>query len=240
VQGTYDLLRHLQVDLDTVVPEHRSMHPIRVVLGDGHRSFVEALAMRIDVECGFEVVSTVWEPEDAVRAVRAQPVDVAVLAVDGHDGAFLELGDRLLSARPELKLVAVTGGDDPAALAFAIRSGFRAWVPKDVGICVLLDVLQAVCRGETWIPPGLLTRLLEQMKHERDEQQAAELPLASLTAREHEVLQAMARGARRQEIAEQLSISSNTVRTHTQSILNKLGVHSSLAAVTLARRAGVS
>ncbi|SFL25539.1 response regulator transcription factor [Geodermatophilus ruber] len=214
------------------------MREIRVVLGDGHRSFLDALAMRLDAECGLDVVGTVCEPEEALNVVRAHSVDVAVLTVDG-DG-FVGVGRRLLEIRPDLKLVGVTGGDDTAALVHAVRQGFRAWVSKDVGICVLLDVLYAVCRGETWIPPMLLTRLLQRLLEEREEQRVAELPLAALTAREQQVLRTMAGGATRDEIAEQLSISANTVRTHTQSILNKLGVHSSLAAVTLARKAGVA
>ena len=185
------------------------------------------------------MVATVSQPEETLRVIRMQPVDVAVLAVDG-DAGFVETGQRLLAMRPELKLIGVTSGDDTSALVYAVRNGFRAWVPKDVGICVLVDVLRAVCHGETWIPPMLLTRLLQRLLQEQEEQRAAELPLASLTLREHEVLRAMSRWATRQEIAGQLAISSNTVRTHTQSILSKLGVHSSLAAVTLARRAGVA
>jgi DNA-binding NarL/FixJ family response regulator len=238
-QHAYDYLSHLQVDSSELGPDHRFMHPIRVVLGDGHRSFVEALAMRLDAECGLDVVATVSQPEETLRVIRAQAVDVAVLAVDGAAGGFVDMGERLLAVRPELKLIGVTSGDDTAALLRAVRNGFRAWVPKDVGICVLLDVVSAVCRGETWIPPVLLTRLLERLLREQEDQRAAERPLASLTLREHEVLRAMTGGATRQEIAHRLSISSNTVRTHTQSILGKLGVHSSLAAVTLARRAGV-
>jgi DNA-binding NarL/FixJ family response regulator len=238
-QPSYARLRHLRVDRDSPVPEHRSMHGIRVVLGDGHRSFVEALAMRLDAECDLDVVGTVWQAEDTLRTVRSQPVDVAVLAVDG-DAGFVEMGQRLLAVRPELKLVGVTSGDDTAALVTAVRNGFRAWVPKDIGICVLVDVIHAVCHGETWIPPTILTRLLHSLLQEQDAQRAAELPLATLTRREQDVLRAMAKGATRQEIAGELAISSNTVRTHTQSILTKLGVHSSLAAVTLARRAGVA
>lgn len=239
LQYAYDYLSHLPVDSGPSGPEHRVMHPIRVLLGDGHRSFVEALAMRLDAESGLEVVATISQPDETIRVIRAQPVDVAVLSVDGEAGGFVDLGERLLSVRPELKLIGVTCGDDTAALVRAVRNGFRAWVPKDVGICVLLDVLSAVCRGETWIPPILLTRLLERLLKEQEEQRAAERPLATLTLREQEVLRAMTTGATRQEIAHRLAISSNTVRTHTQSILGKLGVHSSLAAVTLARRAGV-
>ena len=240
LQHAYDSLSRLQVDWGAAEPDDRCMPQMRVVLGDGHRSFVEALAMRLDAECDLDVVATVSEPEETMRVIRAQPVDVAALAVDGEHGGFVEMGERLLAVRPELKLIGVTSGDDTAALVRAVRNGFRAWVPKDVGICVLLDVLHAVCRGETWIPPILLTRLLQHLLQEQEEQRAAERPLSSLTAREHEVLRAMTGGATRKEIAHRLSISSNTVRTHTQSILSKLSVHSSLAAVTLARRAGVS
>jgi len=136
--------------------------------------------------------------------------------------------------------VGVAGVDDTDLLAQAVREGFRGWVPKDVGIAALLDVLEAVSRGETCIPPALLSRLLPQLLREEEEQRAAEKPLASLTARELQVLKAMSTGASRHEIAAQLGISSNTVRTHMQSILTKLGVHSSLAAVTVARRAGIS
>jgi DNA-binding NarL/FixJ family response regulator len=239
LQRSYERLRHLQVDRLTSLPDDHPMREIRLLLGDGHRTFVEALAMRLDTECDLAVVGTVWEPEETLRAVRAQPVDVAVLAVDGDSG-FVDMGERLLTVRPELKLIGVTSGDDTAALAHAVRNGFRAWVPKDIGICVLVDVIHAVCHGETWIPPILLTRLLHHLLGEQDAQRAAELPFASLTPREQDVLRAMATGATRQEIAGQLSISSNTVRTHTQSILGKLGVHSALAAVNLARRAGVA
>jgi DNA-binding NarL/FixJ family response regulator len=216
------------------------MHEIRVLLGDEHRSFVEALAMRLATEPGLHVAAAVSVPHDVVRAVRARPVDVAVLAVEDDFGGFIDAGRQALAVRPELKLVGVTSGADVAVLARAVRAGFRAWVPKDVGICVLLDALQAVCRGETWIPPILLTRLLRQLFRDQQDVRAAKGPLAKLTVREHEVLTAMSSGATREEIARRLCISGNTVRTHTQSILNKFGVHTSLAAVTLARRAGVA
>jgi DNA-binding NarL/FixJ family response regulator len=216
------------------------MSVISVVLADEHRSFVEALAMRLDDRPGLRVVAAVSRPDELRAAVRTYPVDVAVLSVDGEPGGFVDAGARLLADRPELKLVGVAATDDTAVLVRAVRAGFRAWVPMDVGVCVLLDALAAVCRGETWIPSRQLTRLLHHLLHEEDERRAVEEPLAALTVREREVLQAMASGATRDEMAEQLHISTNTVRTHTQSILNKLGVHTSLAAVTVARRAGVA
>jgi|tagenome__1003787_1003787.scaffolds.fasta_scaffold20988642_8 DNA-binding NarL/FixJ family response regulator len=232
-------MRHVRVDGAPEYAQHPVMEKTRVLLADGHRSFVEALAMRLDAEPNLQVVATTMQPEDAIRIVSAQPIDVAVLAADSESG-FIPIGKRLQEIRPGLQLVAMASGDDTAVLASAVRQGFRGWIPKELGIAALLDTVQAVSRGETSIPPAQLSRLLPYLLTEEEQQRAAEKPLATLTARELQILKAMVAGYGRQEIAAQLSISSNTVRTHMQSILNKLGVHSSLAAVTVARKAGIS
>ncbi len=215
------------------------MRETRVLLADDHRSFAEALGLRLDAEPGLRVVGVVVDPAAALSIVRGRPVDVAVLAVESMHCTFLGLADELLATRPGLKLVGVTGADDPAVLVRAVRVGFRGWVPKDVGIGSLLEVIHGVVRGETCIPPLLLTSLLHDLLTEEEEARAAERPLSSLTGREREVLRAMSSGANRTEIAELLAISPNTVRTHAQSILTKLEVHTSLAAVMIARRAGL-
>lgn len=214
-------------------------HPaVSLLLADGHRSFVEALAMSLERASGFEVVGAVVDPAEAVRIVSRHPVDVAVLSVHSAESAFLLEARKLVEIRPDIKLVGVADTDDVPLLARAVRAGFRGWVPKNVGFSALLDVLDAVSRGETCIPPLLLTRLLPYLLDEQVTKERAAEPISLLTAREHQVLEAMAGGASRQEIADRLAISSSTVRTHMQHILTKFDVHSSLAAVTLARRAG--
>jgi DNA-binding NarL/FixJ family response regulator len=209
----------------------------RVLLADHHRSFVEALAIRLSTEPTLEVVAVAVNPDEAVRAVENEHVDVAVLAVDDAHGEFLDAVARLHAARPGLGLVAVSGQDDVGLVVRAVKHGFRGWIPKDAGILELLDVLAGVGRGETRIPAVVLTRVLQSLLERDEEQRAAELMCSTLTSREREVLSAMSQGATRTQIAEQLAISPNTVRTHTQRILAKLDVHTSLAAVTMARRA---
>jgi DNA-binding NarL/FixJ family response regulator len=212
---------------------------IRVLMGDSQRSFAEALALRLDAEAGFQVMAVAVRAEEVRAAVRSHPIDVAVLSADGDDGAFLQLGRELLAARPGLHLVAVSGDDAPAIIARAVRQGFRGWVPRDVGVAALLNVLRSVHAGETCVPPLLLSRLLEQLLQEEEEEQAARAPFTSLTARETELLHEVCKGATRAEIAERLAISPNTVRTHMQSILSKLGAHTTLEVIALARRAGI-
>ena len=208
----------------------------RLLLADGHRSFVEALGELLDREPTFEVVLTAGDAEAALRGVRSHPIDVAVLTVDGAGDGCLAVARELVAARPGLKLVAVAQDDDVALLASAVREGFRGWVTKDRGVASFLDVLNAVARGETSIPPLLLTQLLAHLLHEDEKKDAAENRLDALTARERQVLEAIATGESRQAIAEELDISPNTLRTHLQSILGKLEVHTALAAVAVVRR----
>lgn len=211
---------------------------VRVMVAVGQRAFAEALALRLDLEDGVQVVAAVAQREEALRVARAGPVTVAVLDVD--DESLVTLGGHLQRIRPSTALVALSERGTPALLARAVRHGFRGWVPKDADADRLLAVVHAVRRGETVIPPLLLTAVLGHLLREHEDERAVGRLLAPLTSREREVLAAMTRGAGRQEIAEQLDISTNTVRTHSQNILGKLGVHSSLAAVRLARRAGLT
>jgi|1185.fasta_scaffold151680_2 DNA-binding NarL/FixJ family response regulator len=211
--------------------------PIRVLLGDPHRALVEAVAMRLSVEPDLVVVGAVERPEEVLRIAGTSPVDLAVLTV-GTEDDFLDIGGRLRQLSPGLGLVAVGECDDVEVVERALRHGFSGWVPRTFGVTALLDSVRAVRRGETWIPPLLLTRLLPHLLDQQRGDPGPEEPFASLTARELDVLRAMARGVTRQDIADDLGISANTVRTHTQKILAKLGVHTSLAAVALARRAG--
>ena len=91
-------------------------------------------------------------------------------------------------------------------------------------------------RGEAWLAPELLGRVLTDLTTRAVIQPN---PLAGLTVREREVLQCMVDGLSRVEIAERLRVSGNTVCTHTQNLMAKLGAHSTLESVALALRSGL-
>ena len=117
--------------------------------------------------------------------------------------------------------------------------GALGWAPKDISFEQLVSGLLTVSRGDRWVPEGLVALLLEAMTRPGDSEPGERL-LYPLTRREREVLQCMVDGLSRWETAVALSMSPNTVRTHVQSVLHKLNVHSSLRAVALAREAGLS
>ncbi len=117
----------------------------------------------------------------------------------------------------------------------AIEAGARAWVRKDESVEHLLRVLRGVARGETWLPPAETGNVLSLLLNQRDRRKEGDRMLALLTSRERQVLACLAEGANRNQIAVRLNLTANTVRTHLQNIMGKLGVHSTLEAVALAR-----
>ena len=117
--------------------------------------------------------------------------------------------------------------------------GVRGWVAKQSAIESLLTAVRGAARGETHLPAALLTRVLVALSERSRSSTPEAEAIAILTARELDVLRCLIEGLSRNEIGALLHVSPNTVRTHIQSILHKLNVHSALTAVAFARRAGV-
>ncbi|WP_406148303.1 LuxR C-terminal-related transcriptional regulator [Streptomyces sp. NBC_01012] len=153
------------------------------------------------------------------------------------DGISLVAGVR--AGQPRIRTVVLAEKDDPRRAATALQAGASGWVAKDCSLQRLLAVIRGVLRDETHLPAALLTGVLRELTAARKHRTESEQLVESLTPREREVLRCMVAGLGRKAVAERLFLSPHTVRTHMQNVLGKLGVHSTLAAVALARRAGV-
>ncbi|MCX4550446.1 response regulator transcription factor [Streptomyces sp. NBC_01387] len=143
------------------------------------------------------------------------------------------------AGRPAVRIVVLAEQDDPRRAALALQAGASGWVAKDSSLQRLHAVIRGVLRDETHLPPALLTGVLRELTAARKHRTESERLVEALTPREREVLRCMVAGLGRKAVAERLFLSPHTVRTHMQNVLGKLGVHSTLAAVALARRAGV-
>jgi DNA-binding NarL/FixJ family response regulator len=213
---------------------------IRIAVIDDHRVFAEALAGRLSVEPDFAVVGTAGSSREVLDLFSRHVVDVATLDLDlgGEDG--LAVGRQLRDRWPDLGIVVVTGGAEEDRVCEAMQMGARGWAAKQGAIEPLLIAVRGAARGETHMPPALLTRVLVSLS-QRGRSFTPEVDaIAQLTARELDVLRALMEGLSRAELGAFLHVSPNTVRTHVQSILRKLNVHSALNAVALARRAGLA
>lgn len=146
---------------------------------------------------------------------------------------------RVRNEHPAVRTVMLAERDDPRQAASALQAGAGGWVAKDSSLSRLLQVIRGVLKDETHLPPALLTGVLKELTASRKHRTESERLVESLTPREREVLRCMVAGLGRKAVAERLYLSPHTVRTHMQNVLGKLNVHSTLAAVALARRAGV-
>jgi DNA-binding NarL/FixJ family response regulator len=206
-----------------------------VLIVDDQVSFAEALAYRLDAEPGVHAFAATTVQQ--ARWVLAQRhVDVLLLNVDLEGGQGIEFAREAAAEHPAVRVVAVTASEAEDQILEALDAGIVGWVPKDESVQYLMAVVYGTLCGETWIPPRLLTRVIAELKATRHHRSDHDQSLAALTRREKEVLECLVSGMTRDEIADRLYLSRNTVRTHIQNSLKKLNVHSTLAAVSLARR----
>jgi two-component system, NarL family, nitrate/nitrite response regulator NarL len=200
---------------------------------DEHVLFAEAMTVALRNR-EMEVVRATTAAE-ALEAVGSDRFDLVLMDIGLPDRSGLSVGAQIVAEHDDLKVLAVTALDDPDAAVRAIRSGFHGYVTKDTDLTRFLAAIESALRGQV-VMPRRMTRN-ETGKEGRDDYLAA--LVASLTTREREVLALLTEGMNGSRIAETLRISQNTVRTHVQSILTKLQVHSRLEAAAFAVQHGL-
>ncbi len=219
-------------------PAAITMVRVRILIVDDQLAFAEAISVLLGAEPGLEVVHRVTTAPAAEEAITTLQPDVVLIDVElgGENG--IGLASRLLKAHPQLRVIMVSAHHDTATICAAIRAGASGYVTKECASEDLVKAINGLARQESWIPPRLLTDVLRELQ-QSNQPTLEEARVARLSRREKEVLSLMVCGLDRTSIARKLFLSANTVRTHTQNVLSKLEVHSSLEAVSLAIRAGV-
>jgi len=208
---------------------------ITVFVIDHERTFADALAARLETEDDVEVVAAVHARTPAQCLIVGRHADIMLLDGDLPERAAMRLCEELCSRDEPPHVIMLSYSSEPERIVDAVRSGAAAWVGKNESLQHLLTVIRGVVRGETWLPPAAAGRVLAYLMQDQDQRRDNDRLLAALTPREREVLTCLAEGAGRREVAERLHLSANTVRTHLQNLMVKLGVHSTLEAVAISR-----
>jgi DNA-binding NarL/FixJ family response regulator len=207
------------------------MATISVLVVDDHAVFADALRIRLGAEADLVPVSVAYTAAEARAKLAALQPDVAVLDLLLGDESGLQLAEYARNAAPRTRVVILSATASVDAVVDAIAFGVRGWLRKTVEITELISAIRAVQRGEAWLDRALLGQVLTAQV-QRSLSPAPD-PLVGLTEREREVLDCLADGDSRSQIAARLRVSVNTVRSHIQNLTAKLGVHSTLEAVAL-------
>jgi DNA-binding NarL/FixJ family response regulator len=210
-------------------PERRRWRstPSVMVVGND-RMFAEAVTVALQ-SAGF-VVSEIVEPsEDAIVVVEGEGPEIVLVEV-APSGEGLSLGARIArDCEGETKVVALTQSEDEELVDRSVRLGFRGYLSKSLPTEQFVRSIETIADGRLVVPSTA-----------RSQGAPADTgPLALLTGREREVLTLLVRGATSQEIAREMAVSDNTVRTHMQNIFAKLGVRSRVQAAAIAVKNGV-
>jgi DNA-binding NarL/FixJ family response regulator len=212
--------------------------PIKVLIVDDERTFGEALELALAREKDLRIVDVATDGDQAVRSADAHRPDVVLMdaVMPGMNG--IEATRRIKESDPRARVVILSGYADEHLLARAVQAGATGLIRKTEGVVSVASTVRRAHRGEPLHPPSEVEHAMRRLRHRRDKDDDASKRLDRLTPRELEILSMMAEGRSPNEITTSLGMSPNTLRTHMQNVLTKLGVHSKMEALVLAIRHG--
>jgi DNA-binding NarL/FixJ family response regulator len=208
---------------------------MRLLLCDDHRIFMQALAHALEAR-GHVIIGQLTTPHEAVARAKAERPDVCVMDLSFPDGSGLDAVVEIVDQVPTTKVLVLSGNVDARTAAAVLRAGAQGLMGKDQPVDKIVSALARLGVDELAFDPKLLR---DSVRRTATEEQT-DLLVRRLTPRERQVLRRLVRAETTHEIAVGMGITPSTARAYVQAILNKLGVHSRLQAVSLITRQGLS
>lgn len=200
--------------------------PLRVAIADDHALFRQGLRAMLRLQPEVTVVAEVERADQLLPLLETTPCDVLLLDLQMERSASADI--EALAERVDV--IVVTASERVEDALAAVRAGARALVFKRFAIETLMTAITTVREGHVWLPPALQAEIAAGLR----------APEASaLTRREREIARHVALGLRNAEVAERLSISELTVKTHLNNIFQKLGLRDRVQLALHAVRIGL-
>ena len=210
---------------------------IRVALVDDDALIREGLRMIIDQAGDLEVVATAANGVDALRVAAEHRPDVILMDVRMPVLDGIEATRQITEHEDAPRVIILTTFELDEYVFEALRAGASGFLLKRTEPEQLVSAIRVVAGGEALLSPSVTRRLIEEFT--KRPQSGSGERLAMLTEREREVLLLIARGLSNQELAEQLFIADNTVKTHVKRIFTKLGARDRAQAIVIAYESGL-
>jgi len=197
---------------------------IKILLADDHQIVLKGISFFLNMQPDFELVGEAHNGQEAVeKAAELKPdivlMDLKMPVMDGIEASAL-----IAERHPEIKVLVLTSFSDRSHVVPALQAGAVGYMLKDVEPDQLAEAIRSAYKGNIQLHPDISNALLSQLAPQQTEPdgERSREALESLTPREKEVLQLLAKGMSNKEIAQTLVVAEKTVKTHVSSILAKL------------------
>jgi DNA-binding NarL/FixJ family response regulator len=220
------------------IPEQPSASGIRVVIVDDHELFRRALREHLEAN-GVDVVGEAEGADGAVAVATETRPEVVLMDIRMPGGSGIDATRSLLEAVPGAKVLMLTMFTEDEVIAEAIMAGACGYLLKDAAGDEILAAIDAAHRGESALSPRIASTLIRLLRERGPSRVPPSGDRPSLTEREREVLGLITKGNDNNEIAAELVISPETVKTHVSSILEKLEADNRVQAAVEAVREGL-
>jgi len=208
---------------------------IRILVADDHPLTRDGIRAALSLDVGLEVVAEASDGQEAVELAQSLHPDVVIMDVRMPRLGGIRATREITAATPDTRVIILTVEETQARVGEAIQAGAAGYLVKDVDARELGRAVHLAAEGSAVIHPNLTRQFLEEIRQlTRSEQN-----VASLSAREVEVLQMIAYGSTNRAVADALRISPQTVKTYLERIFTKLGVSDRTRAVAVALKHGI-
>jgi DNA-binding NarL/FixJ family response regulator len=197
--------------------------PLNILLADDHAILREGIRTIVNQIPGFQVVAEAADGFEAIEKARKLQSGIVLLDVGMPRVNGIRATLQITKQSPAVKVIILSMYDDETTVMEAIRAGAKGYILKNAPATTLRAALQAVARGESYLCPGVASKVMKHL-HQPSSRSGA-TPLQRLTPRERDVLRLVAEGQTSKEIAQALSLGVETVRGYRKALMSKLGVH---------------
>ena len=199
---------------------------IRVVIADDEPAYRKAIEKTLTLAPEVEILAVCKDGQEALEACLADPPDVLLTDINMPRMNGIEMVRRLLKQEKAVTVVILTVKEDDDTVFDAFRTGALGYLLKTSTPQDVIEAVRLAQKGEAKITPRIATKVLEDFRRVREEEEIDDSEMYVLSDREQEILDLVALGLRNKEIATKLSIAEKTVKNHVSNILKALQVNS--------------
>lgn len=217
---------------------------IKILIVDDHELIRHGIMRVFEGEDDIQIIADVESSSLALEAIKVTPPNIVLMDIQlggGEDG--IAVAEQIKKGYPDIKVVLISMYDDEIYIERAIAAGVDGYVLKDIHRDTLLKAVRVVAKGDTFMDSRITRQLMRQYTSLKRSKQVEPLtqavPAKTLSPREADVVVQLAHGLSNKEIADKLSISEQTVKTHVYNVFRKLEVGNRIELTLYAVRMGL-